>query len=201
MTNPFIGTHEHEANCVHRHAALLVSLLLAVLTSSATALAAGAASINNAVLTWTAPTTNTNGSTLTDLTSFNVYHGPSPTAMLLAVTLVASARTFEDNNLSPGIWYWYITTVNAFGVESAPSPLVSKTTAPSGPSTTSPANPTGSSPGTSPASTTTGTIGGPGVPSAPGAAGGSGASGYAASDIGQHRSLCRPHGMVWCSMH
>jgi len=217
-------TPPRAAACLRREVARLATRLVVVLAALAIcagARAGGASGLNNALLVWSSPTTNADGSRLLDLTAFNVYHGTSPTAMMVAATLDGSARSFVDTDLPPGVWYWYVTTVNAFGVESAPSALVSGTIAPPAqarraPAAT-PASSTGALPGASTAGTgTAGLSGSPGTGGAPdasgtpgpsGSSGSSGSSGYVAGDTGmsqdpgQHRSLCMPRGMVWCSRH
>jgi hypothetical protein len=90
--------------------------------------------------TWTAPTTNTDGSALTDLGSYRVYYStnqaqltpcqnatlrldvPSPTTMPAPNTTVAGHLT----NLTTGATYWVaVTAVDTAGNESACSQIAS----------------------------------------------------------------------------
>ncbi len=82
-----------------------------------------------AVLTWTPPTQNIDGSTLTDLDRYHVYYGtvsggPYPTMLVLNDP---TADTYTINNLTAGVCFFNITAVNANGVESDPSNEASTT--------------------------------------------------------------------------
>jgi hypothetical protein len=202
-----------------RIAVPLVALLLVRLSICAPAFAAGVPSLDSAVLTWTAPTTNTDGSALMDIIGFNVYHGTSPNSMMMAASLAASTTSFVDSGLTPSVWYWYVTAVNALGTESAPSAMVSKTIAVPAPSAASaaaaPRAPRASGASGVPsasvapsasaatnASSATGISGDAVTPDVPGSAGDSdraaeprALSRWYSPD---HPSLCRPRGMVWC---
>ena len=88
---------------------------------------------STALVSWTAPTTNTDGSALTDLAGFNVYWNvgdPSlvtaPSGKVRAITSPATLSTLISG-LMPGNWYFAVTTVNSKGVESAISNIVTKT--------------------------------------------------------------------------
>jgi hypothetical protein len=196
---------------------LLASLLLSGLSVCASAAAAGAAAADGAVLTWAAPTTNVDGSALADLIGFNVYHGTSPSAMMMAASLAATARTYAESSLTPAVWYWYVTAVNAVGTESAPSAMVSKAVAAPGPAVTT----TTTAPPPAMVTPAPAVVAGAAAPthaavsttdaddSAAGAAGAEDSAGNAAAapadarprtrwSPGQHRTLCRPRGTVAC---
>lgn len=81
-----------------------------------------------ATLSWTAPTTNTDGSPLTDLAGYNIYSGASH-ATLAPTGKVSSplTLTYQVTNEPPGVGYYSVTAVNTSGVESAQSVVVSKT--------------------------------------------------------------------------
>jgi hypothetical protein len=180
-------------------------------------LAASPAGAGSTVLTWAAPTTNVDGSELTDLIGFNVYHGTSPTAMMMAVTLAATARTYVEANLTPAVWYWYVTAVNAMGTESVPSAMVTKTIAPPAPPVVvTPAPPATITP--VPPAAAVSAAGLAHVPASTldaddelaGAAGSDDAAdGSAAPPVNprwsarwsqsRHRTLCRPWGTVGCA--
>ena len=157
---------------------------------------------DSAVLSWSPPTTNTDGSPLTDLVGFNVYHGTSPTAMMLAATVTATAHTFTESNLTPSVWYWYIRTVNALGVESEPSATVNKTIAAAVPdpvpppaSQPPPPSPVASTPGPAGLSEASGSSGDPGGNTEPEAH----PRRHERQLMGGRRTLCRPYGTAWCS--
>jgi hypothetical protein len=78
------------------------------------------------VLYWVAPRTNTDGTPLTDLAGYNVYKGTSPTTMLKQASVGPNAGIYIDSTVTSGLWYYYVTAVNSFGIESAPSAPVSK---------------------------------------------------------------------------
>lgn len=82
----------------------------------------------SATLSWTPPTANSDGSTLTNLAGYRIYHGTSPSALNRTVQVAnAGIATYVIGNLSPGTWYFSVRAYNSSGVESAPSNVVSKT--------------------------------------------------------------------------
>ena len=177
--------------------------LMAGLWMTAGALAANTTSGDGAVVIWTPPTTNADGSPLTDLIGFNVYHGTSPSAMMLATSVNATTNSFAESSLQPAVWYWFVTTVNAYGTESAPSAIVSKNIAAmvSSPAPATPA-PGVATPGVAtPGATTPGTAGSSSAAGNPGA-GEPETQGerhhlHMRSTV-QRDSLCKPKGNVWC---
>ncbi len=78
----------------------------------------------SAVLAWTAPTQNTDGSDLVDLAGYRVYHGTSPEA-LFEMTPV-SALTYTFNALPEGTHYFAVSAYNTEGAESLPTASVNK---------------------------------------------------------------------------
>ncbi len=93
--------------------------------------AASFAFAGTATLTWTNPTTNTDGSALT-LASVNVYRGTSatgPWTQIGSVTAQGGAvpSGYTDKTAADGTTvYYYVTAVGSDGNESAPSTIVSK---------------------------------------------------------------------------
>lgn len=79
-----------------------------------------------AVLTWTPPTLRTDGSPLTNLASYNILVGDSPTNLLPYETILAGGTTWTLNNLSSGVKHFAMTAIDADGIESVPSNSVSK---------------------------------------------------------------------------
>lgn len=82
----------------------------------------------NIALTWTAPTTNTNGSALTNLAGYTVYYGSSPTALNQSVNVAdAGATQFIVRGLAPGTWYFAVAAYTNNGLQSSYSKVVSET--------------------------------------------------------------------------
>lgn len=85
---------------------------------------------NSAVLTWTAPTQNTDGTTLTDLAGFHVYYGD--TAVNLNQTATVTGATVKTTTIQPlaaGTWFFAISAFNARNIDSERSAPVSITLA------------------------------------------------------------------------
>jgi len=83
----------------------------------------GTASIN-----WTAPTKNSDGSTLTDLASFKVLYGNSSGNLNMSKAISDPRATSTSiGSLGQGTWYFAVRAVNSKGVESNSSSTVSKT--------------------------------------------------------------------------
>jgi hypothetical protein len=86
--------------------------------------AAGSAS-GAVTLSWTAPTTNTNGSALTNLAGFDIHYGKSASAMTYRIAIGSvSVLSYVIDNLTSGTWYFEVFAVNSAGVQSGPSSLV-----------------------------------------------------------------------------
>jgi len=96
------------------------SVALAPFTVAVNQMSAG-----NAVLDWTAPTENTDGSALTDLAGYKVYYGTSASNLSESVKVANPGLTsYTIGNLTPGKWYFAVTSITTGGVESAPSGVV-----------------------------------------------------------------------------
>jgi Putative Ig domain len=85
-------------------------------------------SVNGSLtLTWTPPTENTNGSTLTNLAGYRIYYGTSSGALNQTVQVSnAGTASYVVGNLSPGTWYFRVRAYNTAGSESANSNLASR---------------------------------------------------------------------------
>lgn len=112
---------------------------LPVVTSSVTyTLTCSSPTDTTATLTWVAPTTNTDGTALTNLSGFNIYSGTSATALsFLAQAKGATTLTYQALNQAAGTQYYAVTAYNTQGLESPKSTVVSKTFAAAGGSATS----------------------------------------------------------------
>jgi len=81
-----------------------------------------------AVVNWTAPTTNTDGSALTDLAGFRVVYGRSQTALdQTAEVNNAGLTTYTVTELASGQWFFAVHAVNSRGTQSDISNIASKT--------------------------------------------------------------------------
>ena len=79
-----------------------------------------------ATLTWDAPTTNADGTPLTDLGGYKVYYGVAP-RIYGTPTDVGKVLTYKVINLSEGTKYFAVTAYDTSGNESCYSNEVSKT--------------------------------------------------------------------------
>jgi hypothetical protein len=78
-----------------------------------------------ATLSWSAPSTNADGSPLTDLAGYRIYYGTSPATMGMTAQVDAAARSVDIDGLSTGIWYFAMASVNVHGIESERTATVS----------------------------------------------------------------------------
>ncbi len=80
----------------------------------------------SATLSWTAPTQNTDGTILTNLSGYRIYYGMSPGDMTQFISINnISVSTYVIENLSPATWYFAVKAV-ANTVESDLSNVASK---------------------------------------------------------------------------
>jgi len=94
------------------------------------AIAVSAVASGRATLSWTAPTQNTDGSSLTDLSGYKIRYGRSAGDLTQSVSITnPSISTYVIENLSTGGWFFAVTAVNGAGMESAFSNVASKTIA------------------------------------------------------------------------
>lgn len=78
------------------------------------------ATSGTATLSWTAPTTNTDGSALTDLAGYHIHYGNSPSSLSTVID-VASPGTlsYTVGSLASGTWYFAVSAYTTSGLESA----------------------------------------------------------------------------------
>jgi hypothetical protein len=81
-----------------------------------------------ALISWTAPTTNTDGSALTNLSGFRVAYGRSESDMSQSASINnPGLNSYTVNNLSTGQWFFAVYAVNSSGIESSVSNVATKT--------------------------------------------------------------------------
>lgn len=80
-----------------------------------------------ALLTWTPPTQNTDGTPLTNLAGYRVNYGASAQSLVQAVQIANPATvSYTISNLTPGTWYFGVKAYTTQGSESALSNIVSR---------------------------------------------------------------------------
>lgn len=90
-------------------------------------IAVNAISDGRVSLSWTAPTENTDGTPLTDLSGYKIHYGTSAGSLDQTIevnTLGISSYVVE--NLAPATWYFAVTAVTASGTESSFSNIANK---------------------------------------------------------------------------
>lgn len=81
----------------------------------------------SATLSWTPPTENTDGSTLTNLAGYKIYYGRSSDAMSQVIKInQAGITSYVIENLSPDVYFFAMTSFNSDGVESERSATLKK---------------------------------------------------------------------------
>jgi hypothetical protein len=82
----------------------------------------------SATLSWTPPTQNTDGSTLSNLAGFRIQYGSSPSALSQTIQVAnPGIATYVVSGLSSGTWYFSVKAYTSSGAESANSTVVNKT--------------------------------------------------------------------------
>ena len=86
------------------------------------------ASSGAATLTWVPPTTNTDGTALTNLAGYRIYYGTSSNSLTQVVQVpTAGVSSYVLTGLSSGTYYFGVRAYNTSGAESDYSNLASKT--------------------------------------------------------------------------
>jgi hypothetical protein len=82
----------------------------------------------SATLSWTPPTSNSDGSSLGNLSGYQVRYGTSAGNLAQSVTLTnPSLNRYVVENLGSGTWYFAVVAVNATGATSTLSNTATKT--------------------------------------------------------------------------
>lgn len=83
--------------------------------------------VGTATVHWTKPTTNTDGTTLTNLAAYRVYYGTSSSALSQVNEITDSSATGATiSALTPATWYFKVRAMNSAQVESSDSNVTSK---------------------------------------------------------------------------
>jgi hypothetical protein len=83
-----------------------------------------------ATLSWEAPTTNTDGTPLTDLAGYRIYYGSSPQDLSHSVQInTIGLQTYVIDDLEAGTWCFAVKAVATDGSESPLSDIAVKTIA------------------------------------------------------------------------
>jgi hypothetical protein len=81
-----------------------------------------------ATLTWSAPTSNTNGTSVTPLVGYTIFYGTTASSLTQSVVITSpSTLNYEISGLSSGTWYFAVAANAADGTQSAQSIIGSKT--------------------------------------------------------------------------
>lgn len=79
-----------------------------------------------AMTSWIAPTQNTDGSPLTNLAGFKVYHGTSASVLTDVRQVASGVLSYSFTGLASGAHYFAVTAITASGAESALSVVGTK---------------------------------------------------------------------------
>ena len=85
------------------------------------------AQLGSMTLSWTPPTTNTDGTALTNLAGYRIYYGSSEGTYPSMIDInTAGLSTIVVENLIPDTYYVVATSINAMGIESSYSNVAIK---------------------------------------------------------------------------
>jgi hypothetical protein len=106
---------------------VILSAVIPLLSGCPGVQVTGDSTTGNASLSWTAPTTDTDGVPVTGLSGYRIYVGRDTTNMeLRGGTSGADSTTFLVSGLGKGTYYFAVTAYNYDGAESAKSNIGSK---------------------------------------------------------------------------
>lgn len=97
-------------------------------TLPAFAITVNGVTTGSATLSWTAPTENEDGTTLTNLAGYRIAYGTSASALTQTVQVTnPGLTTYVIDDLAQGTWYFAMRAYTSAGLESAQTNVVSKT--------------------------------------------------------------------------
>lgn len=80
-----------------------------------------------ATVSWTIPTTNSDGTPLTNLGGFRIYYGTTADSMTKVAQIAnPTVSTYAVTNLAPATWYFGVRAYTSSGVESAISNIANR---------------------------------------------------------------------------
>jgi hypothetical protein len=83
--------------------------------------------LGSATLSWSAPTQNTDGSAISNLSGYRIYYGTSAASLGTRIQVSnPGISTYVVDNLQSGTWYFAVSAYNSAGVEGARSTVGSK---------------------------------------------------------------------------
>jgi hypothetical protein len=127
-TGQLSGTPGSSAAGTYSSIAISVSDGKSSRSLSAFAIAVNQTATSSASLSWTPPTQNTDGSTLTNLAGYRLYYGTSATALTQSIQIAnPSVSTYVIDGLAPTTYYFAVRAYTSDGAESANSNVASKT--------------------------------------------------------------------------
>jgi predicted phage tail protein len=81
----------------------------------------------SAAISWSMPTSNADGTALTDIAGYRVFYGTNPGSLSNVVNVAgASSTSTSVTGLAAGTYYFAVATVNSSGVQSVASNVASK---------------------------------------------------------------------------
>jgi hypothetical protein len=82
----------------------------------------------SATLSWTAPTSNTDGSPISGLAGYHIYYGTDPSNLTASIDVVGAATTtYAVTGLAPGTYYFAVNAYNSDGLDSPTSSVADAT--------------------------------------------------------------------------
>ena len=85
------------------------------------------AATGSASLSWTAPTTNSDGTALTNLAGYRIHYGTTTAMTQTAQLATPGVTTYTLGNLTSGTWYFAVSAYASNGTESTLSNTATKT--------------------------------------------------------------------------
>ncbi len=111
------------------YSGIVISVSNGMATTALPAFGINVTQVSNgsATLSWLPPTTNTNGTPLTNLAGYKIYYGTSSSSLNQSAQVTnPGIATYVIDNLSPATWYFSVVSYNRAKVESPLSQVVSK---------------------------------------------------------------------------
>lgn len=93
--------------------------------SVAVSAASSGGGTSSVTLNWAAPTTNSDGTALTNLSSYKILYGTDASNLDQSKSIPSTVNSAVIDNLASGTWYFAVVSVNASGTESAPTNVAS----------------------------------------------------------------------------